>query len=570
MKVRKIRISVKLLLLISATSIACCLILGLSMYHQGTNNLKTLTKDSSMELTASAASFVNGDDFEKIQEGTEDSPEFQSVYSTLSNFRDNSSLEYIYTLRKLSNGQMVYVVDTDKEAPGGINEPFDFEGNMDAAFQGETTTDDDYFEDEDGTHLSAYSPIFNSSKQVVGIVAVDVNVNDLVKQMDNLRSTIVILGIGVSLLGIICAMGISISIGRNLKRLNIKIKDLSEGSGDFTKKVVMRSGDELEVIADSTNAFMEKIRDLVRHVADAGNNMSDSSVKLTEAAEDNAQKAGLMNDNVSSLSSNMEECSASCQVVSEHLDQITVGVTELTEEISQILDFTNVISENAVTATATAKTNKNKTVKEIGEIETRMMSANERASEIHQVQNIAVQIEKIASQTQMLSLNASIEASRAGEAGKGFSVVAENVGKLSMEISSAVKEIKHTSKDVVDAVNELRMEANAISNYMNSHIMADYQLFEEICSQYGDSSQNIQQKMITLKSNSSTVHEEISQIDESVSQINQVVLSSAENISHLNQLSSAVVENMDALNAIAETNQDHADSLNTQISGYRY
>ncbi|MDR0948638.1 MAG: methyl-accepting chemotaxis protein, partial [Lachnospiraceae bacterium] len=513
MKVRRLRISVKLLLLISATSILCCLILGISIYRQASANLINLTKNNSMELTASAASFVNGDDFAQIEEGMEDSPQFHSVYDVLANFRDNSSLEYIYTLRKLIDGQMVYVVDTDTEAPGAINEIFDFEGNMEDSFAGATTTDDEFFTDEDGTHLSAYSPIYDSGHTLVGIVAVDINVNHLVEQMDILRHTIVILGIVVSLLGIICAAVISISIGRNLKQLNTKIKGLSTGKGDFTQKVVMRSGDELEVIANSTNAFMEKIRALIRHVADAGKNMTESSHQLTSATLDNTQKVQLINDNVSTLSSNMEECSASCQVVTEHLNQITDQVNALADRTNQVLEFTNGINQKASDASRTAKTNKNRTIREMHEIEERMQTANERASEIHQVQKIAIKIEKIASQTQMLSLNASIEASRAGEAGKGFSVVAENVGKLSMEIAQAVKEIKNTSVTVVDAVNVLRAEANAISKYMDHNVMEDYQLLEEISTQYGDSSLDINVKMHSLKTEVFAVNQAVSQID---------------------------------------------------------
>jgi methyl-accepting chemotaxis protein len=570
MKVRRLRISVKLLLLISATSILCCLILGIAIYRQASNNLMTLTKDNSMELTASAAAFVNGDEFSIIEEGMEESPEFRSVYDTLARFRDNSNLEYIYTLRKLSDGQMVYVVDTDTEAPGRINEIFDFEGNMEDSFAGATTTDDEFFADEDGTHLSAYSPIYDSSDKLVGIVAVDINVNHLVEQMDILRHTIINLGILVALMGIICAIVISVGIGRNLKQLNTKIKGLSSGKGDFTKKVVMRSGDELEVIAGNTNAFMEKIRALVSHVADAGKNITESSYRLAGATADNAQKVEQINDNVSTLSSNMEECSASCQVVTEHLNQITEQVNALADRANQVLQFTSDINQNAADASQTAKANKKRTIQEMQEIETRMQTANERASEIHQVQKIAVKIEKIASQTQMLSLNASIEASRAGEAGKGFSVVAENVGKLSMEIAQAVKEIKTTSKNVVEAVNVLRAEASAISQYMDHNVMEDYELLEKISTQYGDSSQDIHDRMQSLKTEVSTVNQAVTQIDESVQQINQVVLSSAENISHLNLLSSAVVDNTDQLGKIAATNQHHADSLNTQISGYRY
>jgi methyl-accepting chemotaxis protein len=297
--------------------------------------------------------------------------------------------------------------------------------------------------------------------------------------------------------------------------------------------------------------------------------MFESGNLLAKSVEDNTGKVQGINTNLSTLRVNMEEGSRFCQKVNSHLVNVVNDIRELAQMTSQVQAYTQSIDQKAADATTSAKANKQRTEEEIQRIQARMLSASERASQIHMVQDIAQKVEVIAVQAQMLSLNASIEAARAGTVGRGFAVVAENVGKLSSEIAGYVKDIKQTSGTVIDAVGQLQKEAAEISAYIDSTVMEDYESFVQIGQQYRDGSSQIHNEMRVLEGNAQKISSDISGIETSVQEISSYVADSAEKVSHVNHLSDQVAENMDHLIAVAETNQANATSLNGRIRAYQ-
>lgn len=162
MKVRKISISRRLILLISIVTLICSAILGICVYQMEKNSLITISKKNGMELAACAAAAVDGDAFAQITEGMENSDEFQQVYDVLAGYRDNSSIEYIYSMKQLPDESVVFVVDTDTEEPAGIYEEYGTLDKVTEALTTKTTTaDDEVTTDEWGSYYSAYSPIYN-------------------------------------------------------------------------------------------------------------------------------------------------------------------------------------------------------------------------------------------------------------------------------------------------------------------------------------------------------------------------------------------------------------------------
>ena len=266
MKVRKLSIAGKLMMIISAICIGSTVVLALATYGRVSNDMIEQAKGNGKDIAACAAADIDGDVFGQITAGMEESEEFAAVLDKLAIFRDNSNIEYIYTMKQLEDGSVVFVVDADTEEPADLYEPYEMIEEMSEAFNGATTADSEITTDEWGSYFSAYSPIYDSTGSVVGIVGVDISVDWINSQLAKVSQTFFFIGIIVVLLGIVCAVLISQSISRNLKKLNRKVVDLKDGDGDFTKEIEMTSGDELEIIAGNMNQFLEQIRDLLKNI----------------------------------------------------------------------------------------------------------------------------------------------------------------------------------------------------------------------------------------------------------------------------------------------------------------
>ncbi|MDR0948901.1 MAG: methyl-accepting chemotaxis protein [Lachnospiraceae bacterium] len=570
MKSRILSISMKLLLFISVMAILSTSGLGYSIYRQASDNLMDVMKHNTEELVASAASFVDGDLLEQIEPGMEDGTAFLEIYENMAHFRDSTDLEYIYTIKKLADGSWVFVVDTDPEAAADIYEEFESTGSIETAILGTTLSDEEFFTDEWGTHLSAYSPVYNQAGQVVGLVGIDINANDIMDKMASLRQTIRSVAILVCVLCILCSLLISYSIGRNLRKLNYKIKELSVGNGDLTKEVEMRSGDELETISQNTNAFLRQIRSLFQNIFQTIQSLTESGSALNQSIRENTDNSQQIIHSVSVLADHLNENAASCQSVSTQLSGAADNAKQLSEQTMELQQYANMMKERATQAGTSAKANQQKTSQEIAMLEEKMRNASKDAEQIQLVEEIAGKIEKIAGQTQILSLNAGIEAARAGDAGKGFSVVAQNVGILSSNITEAVKEIKTTSKEVVTAVNTLRQSSDRLSEYLNQNVMRDYDDMVEVGQQYHESANHIHERIAIIDDASHQISNVMTEADESIHRMQKTVADSTEYITSLNQVSDAVAASMDDLSSVARRNQEDANALKATIGSYQF
>lgn len=187
------RLSIKSLVAIGIISVLCVIIMSVIFYNQGPQMIVTQAQNEAMRTARIAAGDIDGDVFEKIK--TEDSPEFNAVYDTLSKYKDGETISYIYSMKKVSHSKVVFVVDTDEEEPAELFEPYESLEGMDPAFNGKVSADADFTYDEWGTFISGYAPIYNSKNRVVGIVGCDIKEGTVDEWLMRLRFIIIVLAI---------------------------------------------------------------------------------------------------------------------------------------------------------------------------------------------------------------------------------------------------------------------------------------------------------------------------------------------------------------------------------------
>ncbi len=570
MKVRKISIFNQLFIWLAILLLAGNAILGIAAYQRSESALFGQIQTNVMNIAQCAAMNVSGDLLKGIETGDEGNDAYNTIIEELSLFRDNADIEYIYTLRRVGEEQFIFVVDSDPEEPAAIGDECETTDGLVTAFtEAITAADDEPFTDEWGSHVSAYSPVFDGDT-VVGAVGVDISANWIDEQMTALRNLVIIVCVATYAVSLLL-LGLLISKFKSgMNKLNNKVKELSGGSGDLTKEIDIYSGDELEVIAGNMNAFIRQIRGLVKEVAESAEEILITGDELKTTVDENTRIISDMNTEIEDISVNMEKSAASSKILSESLAESSEQVAAFAQNVDTICRMVQQANINAQTTSKQAVENRRNAMESIEGLQARMEQAGEDAQQIMRVKQIAEEIGVIASQTRMLSLNAQIEAARAGEAGRGFAVVATEVENLSDQIDRAVAEINGINSQVQSAVGELTAVLDEMVRFVSQDVAADYDSFAALGQEYGATTETIGTQMTEIGNQSAHISQNIATINVDVQQIASNIFTTAEEANDLARSTGVVAGSFENLSETSRKNSEHSEHLSKQVKKYTY
>ena len=567
MKVRKISVSVKLIIVLVALLLVSDAVLGFLIYNKSYSMIDEQIRTNGQSIARSMAASVDAEALAKIEDGDQESEDYTKVHDELTIFLENGGVEYAYTIKK-SDAGYVYIVDSDPEEPGVAGDEFDDSGeHLDRAYAGETTTGDPYT-DEWGEHISSYSPIKAADGSVVGLAVVDFSMDWVKEQTTSLLVNILIVCAIVLVVGLLVVIGAVLIMKRKFVVLNNKISDLHDGSGDLTKEVELKSGDEFETIGDNVNAFIRQIRGLVENVGRSSVEIQSAGADLSEALSANSHAIDEMSDGITRISANMEECSATSLTAVDHLDSAADQIADFADRMQEMEEAVAREHEVAETSARTARTHKEEALTKINDIEEKMVTSIEQAKKIDQIKEISARITDISEQTKMLALNAQIEAARAGEQGKGFAVVASEVESLSNTIGEAVLEMNEITNGAIHSVEELLLHSNEMSKFMIENVAEDYNSFVELGEKYGESTLNLQQSTHNLKESSSGLAISVREIDISIQDISKAIADSAKEVESISSASVDIAGSMHELGSISDRNREQSETLSGEIERF--
>ncbi len=568
MKVRKVGIFTQLFIWLAILLLAGNAVLGYMAYTRSEASLFGQIQSNAKNVAQCAAMSVTGEVLQTIDVGEEGSAEYQQIIDELAVFRDNADIEYIYTLKKNGEESYTFVVDSDPEEPGAIGDECEMTQAMADAFTEKITkVDDEPFTDEWGSHVSAYSPIFVGN-EVIGAIGVDISANWIDEQMENLRNLVILTCIITYAISLAVLLLLMMKFRRGMNKLNNKVKELASGSGDLTKEIDIRTGDELEVIAGNMNMFIRQIRTLVEEVVQSADEIVSSGEKMNTTVSSNTRIMSGMNSELESISVNMQESARSSKELSQQLSESAEEIVAFAENVNQICTMIEKANESAQTSSATAVENQKNTLNSIHSMQTRMQKAEQDVEKITQVKQIAEEISNIASQTRILSINAQIEAARAGQAGAGFAIVATEVGTLSNEIDRAAAEINTINNEIISAVETLTTVLNEMITFVSTDVAKDYDSFAALGEEYGSTTSTIRTQMSAIGKQSASISRTISDINASVKEITHNVAVVSDSAGKLTKSTRQITESMDGMKSAAQHNSEHSRQLSSQVSKY--
>ncbi|MEF1174795.1 methyl-accepting chemotaxis protein [Vibrio sinaloensis] len=369
--------------------------------------------------------------------------------------------------------------------------------------------------DSDGQRVfvaSTYIPSMNWF--VVGVVPVDevfADLNSVAKQM--MVTTVVVAGLFI-FMGIFLAN----SIASPIRAIAERFSDLGKGDGDLSQRIEVKGSDEIGQLSEGFNGFIEKIHESMKEVAS-------TSGALQSAADGVSSKAHTTHNN-----SQMQR-DQTIQVVTA-INQMGATISEIASNAATAAETASQASDNTQVGQDVVNKAKDAISRLASDIESTGQVVEQLASTTQDIGSILDVIRDISEQTNLLALNAAIEAARAGEQGRGFAVVADEVRNLASRTADSTEEIQkminQLQSDAKDAVTAMEAGKAVTGEGVSSSDEA-VEVLISISERIHDISDRNTQVATATEEQSTVVHT-INQNIEEINAINEVTTGTAEEL----------------------------------------
>ncbi len=344
------------------------------------------------------------------------------------------------------------------------------------------------------------------------------------------------------------------------------IAGLDRGHGDLTQRITIRSSDEIADLSRGINTFIDKLQEILKMIIENTHSMENVVSGVQESVQNSNDNASALSAVTQQLASTMSEVGVSAGIINQNASAIRTDVEEIALKSTSINDYTKQMHLSADQMESKARTYMEETGSRVSEILKVLNSAIEDSKSVDKVNSLTNDILSISGQTDLLALNASIEAARAGDSGRGFMVVAEEIRLLAEDSKAAANRIQDINRVVTDAVHNLARNANNLVLYLNESILPELGNFVQSGVQYRENASYIENVMNEFTDKTDRLKQTMDEIASSINSITQAIDEGAKGVSGAAESTQVLVRDMETISNQMMENQRIADTLETGTS----
>ncbi|WP_238915908.1 methyl-accepting chemotaxis protein [Clostridium sp. YIM B02555] len=363
--------------------------------------------------------------------------------------------------------------------------------------------------------------------------------------------TVVIIGLALS---IIIGTSISVIISKQLKQ----VLNFAEaiGEGDLTNKIAIDSSDEIGRLSKALNKAGEHIKELITKIVISAEKINSSSGDLSATTEEISSMMNTSGEATESIAKGAQDLSATTEEVHASMDEIARDTHDLADKSEESKTSGDEINKRAIEIKQKAAENIKQGNIIYEEKKLNIIKAIEEGKVVEEVKIMADSIGSISEQTNLLALNAAIEAARAGEQGKGFAVVADEVRQLAEQSSEAVIQIQNMVTQVRNAFDAISSSGQDILDYIANNVQPSYNLLLDTGVQYEKDAEFVSHMAIGIFNATKHMNDTVTQVNKAFESVSltaeKSAASSEEVLASISEITKVVAQVADSAQSQAE------------------
>lgn len=378
-------------------------------------------------------------------------------------------------------------------------------------------------------------------------------------------TTVTGVAVGISAIVVLIAIIISFIMGRRLMRPLVKvstiIEDVANGNIEADFSVVKESNDEIGLIIEKMKELTQSLGNIVGRIRNSSDTMSSNSYELNDTSSQTLAANNEISKAVEDVAEGSTGMAASISKINENLLEMSNETKDINASVDEIKNQTVAVQDSSKIMNDKIKSMQDSSHKMddgISAISKRIETVN---TTVDKVSNIVSVIEEISSETNLLSLNASIEAARAGDAGKGFAVVAQEIRVLSDNTNTELENIKQI---IASLVEECRYCVQASGTIVEDNAKQKEEI-KAVLDEFGSLDEQIQK--------TAEKADEIEELVTAMIELNDDITKSSNSLTDVSAANAAATEEMNAnieeLNAMMHGVSEMAGHMNDESDGLK-